>query len=337
MSTAPLPFVSFCRGTVDESVHYGSVAIVDAAGNLIASAGDPGRLTTMRSTAKPFQAMAVIEAGAAERFAMTPEEIAVVASSHSGEPRHTRLVRALLDRAGLGSEDLQCGTHPPLHAATRTDLERRGEPSSPLHHNCSGKHCGMLCACVAKGWDCRTYLRPDHAMQRSALKLLADVLGTPSRDIGVAIDGCGLPTYAAPLRSIALGYARLGSLTGLERHTAAAALVRDAMIAHPDVVAGEGRLDTDLMVAARGRLLAKAGAEACYGVALPEQGWGLALKIEDGGSRAVSVAVIEALLQIGALVDEETGSLQAYARPVVRNYRDEIVGWGRALFEVTRV
>lgn len=333
----PVPLVAFSRGTVDESIHSGSIAIVDASGRLVASAGDPERITTMRSAAKPFQAMAVVEAGVAERFSLTTEEVALIAASHSGEPRHTQLVGALLDRAGLRSEDLQCGTHPPLHQATRAELEKRGQAPTVLHHNCSGKHCGMLCACVACGWDRRTYLRPDHPMQRAAMELIASVVDLPPSGIQVAIDGCGLPTYGVPLRSLALGFARLAHLSGLGGHAASAHQVRDAMIAHPDVVAGEGRLDTDLMRAAPGRLLAKAGAEACYGVALLDRGWGLALKIEDGGARAVSVAVVEALRQVEALTAEEAASVQRHARPLVRNYRDEIVGWGRPVYTLTRL
>lgn len=331
----PAPLVVFTRGAFDESVHYGSIAVADAQGRLIASVGDPHRVTLMRSTAKPFQAMVDVELGAAERFAFTPAELAVVAASHSGEPRHTDAVRGLLARAGLSEDALQTGVHPPLHAETREALARAGHAPRPLHHNCSGKHCGMLCACIHRGWDVRTYVRPDHPLQQEVRRLMCDVVGLTPGEVGVAIDGCGVPTFAVPLAAMALAFARLARGDGLsEQHQRSATTVREAMLAHPEMVAGEGRFDTDLMTSAGGRVLAKAGAEACYGVSLPEAGWGLALKIEDGNSRAVPAAVVEALHQLDAIGAGETDALAAHARPPVRNYRGEIIGEGRPIFEL---
>lgn len=334
---APAPLVTFTRGGLDESIHFGSIAVVDDRGLLVAHAGDPHRPTTMRSTAKPFQAMVVVETGAADRFAMTPTEIAVIGASHSGEPRHCQAVAGLLQRAGLGPEDLQCGTHLPLHAPSRAALEQRGEQPSTLHHNCSGKHCGMLCACVHQDWDVHTYLRPDHPLQRQVLRLVSDCTGVPAQSIGIATDGCGVPTFAVPLAAIALAFARLTpSSHAVGGHAAAAARVASAMVAHPEMVAGEDRFDTDLMVLGQARLLAKAGAEACYGVSLLDRGWGMAIKIEDGNARAVPVAVSEALRQLGALADAEVAALARHARPVLRNYRGEIVGDARPSFLLER-
>lgn len=331
------PLAVFTRGTVDESTHCGSIAVVDADGRVVASVGNPHRLTTMRSTAKPFQTMAVVESGAADRFEMAPADIAVIAASHSGEPRHTDAVQRLLARAGLTVAALQTGTHPPLHGPTRMALEQRGESLSPLHHNCSGKHAGMLCACVHHGWDHRTYLRPDHPMQRAVLRLVSDMVGVRPQEVATAIDGCGVPTFAVPLVAIARGFARLAEPRSIAPpHAAAAARVRAAMLAHPEMVAGEGRLDTDLMALASGRVLAKAGAEACYGVSLVERGWGVAVKIEDGNPRATPIAVVEALRQLGALTDSQLDALAGYARPLVRNYRGEVVGEGRPVFALVR-
>jgi L-asparaginase II len=301
--------------------------VADAQGRIIASLGDSSRVTFLRSSAKPFQAMAVVESGAADAFAMTPAELALVSASHSGEPRHTEAVRALLARAGLGPEDLQTGTHPPMHIPTREALERSGTKPSPLHHNCSGKHCGMLCACVHEGWDRRTYVRPDHPLQQRVLTLLSEVTGVPSSEIAIGIDGCGVPAFGLPLVSAARAFARLASGVELPaEHEASAGRIRAAMLAHPEMVAGEGRFDTDLMRVAEGRILAKAGAEAMCGLGLVDRGWGMAVKIEDGNARAVPVAVVEALRQIDALSEAEADALASHARPPVRNYRDEIVG-----------
>jgi L-asparaginase II len=334
----PAPLVAFTRGSSVESTHFGSIAIVDAEGQLIASVGDLERPTYMRSSAKPFQAMAFVETGAAAAFGVTPAELALIAASHSGEPRHTEAVRSLLERAGLTEEALLNGVHPPLHAPTRIALERAGEPPRPAHHNCSGKHCGMVCACVHQGWDLRTYIRPDHPLQRRVLSLIADVSAVARENISLAIDGCGVPTFGLPLSSFAQAFARLARAETLpDRHCGAAQTVRDAMLANPGMVAGEGRFDTRLMEAAGGRVLSKGGAEACQGLALLDRGWGIALKIEDGGARAVAVAAIEALRQLDALTERELEPLVEQARPPVRNYRDEIVGEARPLFTLQRV
>jgi L-asparaginase II len=329
-----VPLVHFTRGSIVESTHYGSIAVADPSGRLVAAAGDPERVTIMRSSAKPFQAMAVLETGVAERFGLTPAEIALFASSHSGEPRHTDAVADLLRRAGLTPAALQTGLHPPVHVPTRMALERAGTAPSPLHHNCSGKHCGMLCACVLQGWDLRTYVRPDHPLQRRVLALVADVSGVPARDIQIGIDGCGVPSFGVPLVAFATAFARLAASQVPAAHSESAVRVRAAMLAHPEMVAGEGRFDTDLMQIAGGRILAKAGAEGCYGVALAEQGLGLALKIEDGGARAAPAAVAAALRRLDALSDDEIDRLGEHARPIVHNYRGEIVGEARADFSL---
>ncbi|HZT07000.1 MAG TPA: asparaginase [Chloroflexota bacterium] len=332
MQSAPL--VSVSRGSQIESVHCGSIAVCDTEGKLVAVVGDPERLTYLRSSAKPFQAMAVVETGAVDRFAMTEAEIALIASSHSGEPRHTRSVAGLLARAGLAADDLQCGAHPPLHAHTRATLEASGQPPTALHHNCSGKHCGMLCACVHQGWDARTYLRPDHPMQRRNLALIADAASLPARDIAIAIDGCGVPTFGMPLRSFATAFARLARHDTLGSHDEAGRRVATAMLAHPEMVAGEGRFDTALMERAGGRVLVKSGAEGCCGISLPERGWGIALKIEDGNARAVPSAAVATLRAVNVLTEADESALADFARPPIRNYRGEIVGEIAATFRL---
>lgn len=333
----PVRLVEFTRGGQTESTHFGSIAVADADGRLVVSVGDPQRMTFMRSSAKPFQAMAVVETGCVEALGLTSAELALIAASHSGEPRHTEAAGHILSRAGLTETALLCGVHAPLHAPTRLALERRGESPTALHHNCSGKHCGLVCACVHRGWDLRTYPRPDHPLQRQILKLVADAAGLEPRSVSVALDGCGVPTFAVPLVAFATAFARLAAEEQLGgQHREAARTVRSAMLAHPEMVAGEGRFDTDLMSLGEGRLLAKGGAEACHGVALLDRGWGIAVKIEDGGSRAVPVAVVEALRQLEAVTERDPETLRSHARPPVRNYRGEIVGEGRPSFQLDR-
>ena len=195
----------------------------------------------------------------------------------------------------------------------------------------------MVCACVHRGWDPRTYVRPDHPLQQANLNLLAEVTVTPAQDIEIAIDGCGVPTFGVALRAFAHAFARLAAPSALPvRHGEAGERVRDAMLSNPAMVAGEGRFDTRLMEALGGRVLAKSGAEACQGLAIVDRRWGIAVKIEDGGARAVAVAALEALRQLDALADGELDRLEDLWRPLVRNYRNEIVGEGRALFALQR-
>lgn len=335
MDAAPL--VAFTRGPILESIHYGSIAVVNGEGQLLASVGDPGRLTTLRSAAKPFQAMAVVETGAFDRYSGTAEELALIAGSHSGQPRHTEMVAAMLERVGLSPESLQTGIHPPFDEATRLALEAAGEAPTVLHHNCSGKHTGMLWCCAHREWDPRTYVRPDHPLQRRIRSIVGVASDWPDMEIPIGIDGCSVPTFALPLEALAQAFARFGSGEGLsETHAVAAGRVRGAMLDHPEMVGGSGRFDTDLMSMGRRKILSKAGAEGCHGVALLDPRWAIAVKIEDGSARAAPVAVLEALRQLGALSGSDRDALVEHAKPVVRDYRQEIVGEGRPLFTLAR-
>ena len=334
----PIPLVTYTRGALAESTHYGSVAVAQPDGSLVAFAGDPQRLTTMRSSAKPFQAMVVVATGAAERFQMTPQELAVIAGSHSGQLMHTMTVAGLLSRAGLGPGSLQCGVHAPYHEPTARELLRRGEAPTALHHNCSGKHCGMLCACVAAGWDTTTYPEPDHPLQRAILAELVRMARLSRAQVQTATDGCGVPTFAVPLASFARAFALLATpetLNGDQRDSSTR--VRDAMLMHPEMVGGDDRFDTDLMRAAHGRVLTKAGAEACHGAAVLGQQLGIAVKIEDGSARAAPIVVCEVLRQLGVLGEDELAAVERYAHPLVRSPRGEVSGAGMPVFELTLV
>lgn len=329
----PTPLVAFTRGPILESIHYGSVAVVDDHGRLVAAAGDPDRLTTLRSSAKPFQAMVVVETGAFDRFGGTASELALIAGSHSGEPRHTETVTAMLGRAGLAPEALQTGIHPPFDDATRAALDASGQKPTVLHHNCSGKHTGMLWACAHRDWDHRTYFRPDHPLQRRIRSIVGVASDWPEAEIPLSIDGCSVPTFGLPLISLARAFARFGSGRELSQtHAVAAGRVRGAMLDHPEMVGGTARFDTDVMTIADRQILSKAGAEGCHCVALLKQGWAVAVKVEDGSGRAAPVAVLEVLKQLGVLAEADMERLSAYASPVVRDYRGEIVGEGRPLF-----
>jgi L-asparaginase II len=301
-----VPLVAVRRGALVESVHRGRVAVCDPDGELIEAAADPDGYIYSRSSAKPFQALPLLLSGAADAFGLTDEELAVVCASHNAEEPHLAAVRSILSRAGLSEDDLQSGAHPPMYAPAAAELARRGEEPTQVHGNCSGKHAGMLALCVYEGWETTSYRDPDHPLQRRILQTVARGCGLERDEILLAGDGCGLPAFAMPLRNLATGFARLATGENLPGDLAEAVRrIRQAMREHPYMVAGTGRLDTDVMRGAD--LIAKSGAEGVFAAGSP-QGWGLALKVSDGTTRAVSPAALAALARRGVEVPQTSES-----------------------------
>jgi len=320
--------VEVTRGPEVESRHRGQVAVADAAGNLVRHLGDPETLVCMRSLAKPFQALALLTTGAAAAFQLGSAELALFSGSLSGQDFQVELVGRVLARLGLNSEALQCGAHPPLHRATAQALIKAGERPTPLHHTCAGKHAAMLALCVHHGWPLTDYLAPDHPVQQLILKTVADCVGLPPARIPVAIDGCGAPVFYVPLSHIAAAYARLAAAPP----GSAPAVLMAAILAHPRHIAGDGRLDTELMQALPGRLFAKSGAEGGYALALMKEGLGAAVKIEDGSSRALNPTIVHLLEQLGFLTPEAQEALAVYSQPAILNHRKQEVGRIKAVF-----
>ncbi|WP_207890346.1 asparaginase [Rubrobacter taiwanensis] len=320
-----VPLAAVRRGEILESVHRGRLVVADAAGEVLRFAGDPDGYVCLRSAAKPIQALPTVFTGAAGAYALTGEELAVTCASHGGEPRHVAAVRSILKKAGLSERHLRCGGHPPLHAPSARDLFRSGGEPSAVHDNCSGKHAGMLLACVHNGWDVGSYRSPDHPLQRLVLRTVARCCGAKPEEVRIGVDGCGVPVFALPLRGLAAGFARLATGNGLPEDLAeAAARVRAAMRAHPFMVAGTGRLDTEVMRAAD--LISKGGAEGVLAVGSPE-GWGLAVKVSDGAGRAAGPAAAAALAEMGVKLPR-TGALS----PGITNRSGEVVGALEILF-----
>jgi len=318
--------VNVTRGSLVESRHRGDLAVVDTAGRLVYSRGDPHLVTYWRSSAKPFQALTLVEEGGPGCFGLTARELAVIVSSHGGEEEHVQTVASVLAKTGCAESDLLCGAAAPLYAPAAENLMRAKVPFRAVHNNCSGKHAGMLALCRLKGWSPAGYTDPGHPLQRHTLAVIADLTGVLAAQIAIGVDGCGVPVFGLPLSGMALAYARLArpeALASGARRRALAA-IRAAMVEHPFFVAGTGRLDTALMEATAGRLAAKVGAEGVYCVAGPGQG--LALKIEDGGNRPLGPAVIQSLRDLGWLTDEESARLEPFWHPAIRNHRGEVVG-----------
>ena len=303
-----LPFAAVRRGEFVESVHRGRLAVCDPEGVMLEAYGDPEAYVYLRSSAKPFQALPLVLSGTADAFGLTDEELAVACASHNAEKPHLAAVRAILEKAGLDESDLQSGPHPPMYGPAAAELARGGEEPRPIHGNCSGKHAGMLAVCAHEGYETLSYRDPGHPLQRRILGLIARVCGVQEDEVLVAGDNCGVPAFALPLRSFATGLARIATGEEMPDEIRGAGLrIRDAMRAHPFMVAGTGRLDTELME--RTRLLVKGGAEAVLAVGNPES-WGMALKISDGSQRAVRPAALAALEHMDVRVGDEYSTVR---------------------------
>lgn len=315
------------RGALVESQHCGAVAVVDAEGALVLAIGDVERPIYPRSAIKALQALVLVEAGAAERFGLQDEELALACASHGGEPDHVAGVVSMLARAGLDQGALLCGTHWPLHQPSALALSRSGGAATALHNNCSGKHAGFLCAACAMGCDPTTYVDHTHPVQRAVKGVLEGLGGAEIPDAHRGIDGCSVPTFAMPLTALARAFARFGTGHGLEPERGAAARrLRAACAAHPWHVAGTGRFCTEVMTSLRERVFVKAGAEGVYCAALPEQGLGLALKIDDGAARAAEAAMAAVIARFLPRDDEGRAALDRFSRPVLRNWNRTPIG-----------
>jgi L-asparaginase II len=320
---APLAVVT--RGAVVESVHFGSIAVVDRHGTLLHSAGDPGFLTMTRSALKPFQAMPFVAAGGIERFGYSKAQVALLCASHSGEPRHVEAAADMLARAGNVPGDLQCGTHAPGFYETRGEVPPP-PPYSPLAHNCSGKHSGMLAYCIHCGLPKESYLAYDHPLQQSIRRAVAHFTSTPEADLVGGIDGCSAPNYAVPLDRLALGFARLASRDDDAEFGAAPRVLADAMTAHPEMVSGERRTDLEIMRAGRGDWVAKIGAEGVQAIGIRGAGTGIAIKVADGSKRVLRPVIASVLAQLGLMDSTRRSGLADWFEPVVRNYRGIATG-----------
>ncbi|SFQ95354.1 asparaginase [Poseidonocella sedimentorum] len=315
--------VEVWRGDFLECVHRGHAVVCDGAGEVVAAWGDPGAVILPRSSVKVFQALPLVASGAADRAGLTDRHLALACASHSGAFIHNRLARSWLRDLGFGPEDLLCGAQSPQDRETRHDLIRHGQSPDPTHHNCSGKHCGFLTLRqhLGAGPD---YVDPAHPVQRAVRELFEEVTGAPSP--GYGIDGCAAPNFATTVTGLARGAAWIATAgTRADALSGAGGRLAEAMMAHPELVAGEGRACTALMRAAPGAVLAKTGAEGVYLAALPNAGLGIGLKIEDGATRASECAVAALLARLGAL-DPEHPAVQSLLSPAIHNQRGDAVG-----------
>ena len=335
------PLVEVRRGPIVESRHRGHIAVVDPNGHMLADLGVADTVTYLRSSLKAFQALPVLLSGAADHFEFNDKEVALACASHNGEPMHTEIVAGMLHKIGVGPELLQCGIHEPYSVAAAQTLRDRGDKPTALHNNCSGKHAAMLAFAKHLRAPLETYLDPTHPVQQAIVDVVSRFSDLPVNDLILGVDGCSAPVVAMPLKSMALAYARLVNPPQGFTHELREACKRivKVMTTYPELIGGStDRLDTEIMKAIPGQLISKVGAEGVYTAGIVpnaryREGFGLALKIEDGDDhRARPTVVIEALRQLGMLGDGALHSVARYASFPVKNRKGNIVGEIRASF-----
>jgi L-asparaginase II len=316
--------VEATRGELVESVHRVSVAVVDVSGRLVAAAGDPSRVAYWRSSAKPFQAVPLIDDGAADAFGFGDDELALACASHSSEPMHRAVAAGMLRRIGAPESALACGPHPPISPAVAEQAIREGVTLTPVWSNCSGKHAGMLALARHHGWPWEGYQLEGHPLQDRLRAEVARWTGVRAAAIPTAVDGCTTVTFGLPLTAMAQAWARLGGSS-----EAAPSRLRRAMTARPDLVAGTGRLCTELMTVMPGQVLTKIGAAGIYCAAVPPLGLGVALKVADGDSEVSGVALLAVLAAVSHRVAPgafDWAPLAAHAARPILNTRGGRVG-----------
>ncbi len=325
------------RGPLVECIHRGDIAVVDPEGRLIAHAGDPDKVTFMRSSAKPIQALNVVLSGAADHFGLDDRELAITCASHDAEDQHVNTVLSVLTKLGLDESALLCGVHAPVNREAARALVVAGKKASPVHNNCSGKHSGMLAVARQLGAPLDNYLALDHPVQRMSLAMVAEFAGVDPKSVIVGVDGCGVPVFGLPARAMARAFARLSAPEVLRPELAAAVRrVTATMQKNPALIEGTGRFTSRLIEVGAGRLVAKSGAEGVFCVGSLQKKLGLAAKCEDGDMRPLPPAVLKALSDLSVISPDDLAVLAAFARPAVRNNRGERVGEVIAVVDLVR-
>ena len=318
--------VEVTRGATVESAHRGAAAILDAAGQSVLTVGDVARPVFPRSAIKPIQALPLLETGAAEAFEVSDAEIALACASHNGEPEHVHAAGSWLERLGRNESVLECGSHAPMYGPAAAALAVDGTSPCPLHNNCSGKHTGFVATALHLGEDPAGYVAPDHPVQQRLAAALEEVTGEDLSGAPTGIDGCAIPTIGVSLTGLARGMAAFARPAAKDARARAMARIRASMAAHPFLVAGTGRFDTRVMEVTGEDALVKTGAEGVYCAMLPALGVGVALKIDDGATRASEVAMAEILTRLGVLDAARREALGDTVAPVICNRNGEVVG-----------
>lgn len=346
------PLFEVTRGNLVESVHYGSIAVADSKGKLIASYGDPKAVAFLRSSAKPFQVLPFVERGGVEYFGFTPRELSISCASHEGSDLHVQTVEGIQRKIGIEESALQCGIHMPGDVEAFKSLIINHEQPSPNQNNCSGKHTAMLAHARMRGFPLENYLDINHPVQQEILSSFAEICQVQVKEVELGTDGCSAPNFAVPLYNAALAMARLCDPRELSTERASACRkISSAMTTHPEMVSAYGEFDEQLMRVGEGKIVCKRGAEGYQiigllpGVLTPDApGVGIALKVSDGDASRTSLdllhsprvrpaVTLEILRQLGVLSSKQEQALASFG-PVlpIKNHRGITTGQSRPIF-----
>ncbi len=319
--------VEVIRGGVIESRHRGAIAIVDGEGKLVSAIGDVGRAVFPRSAIKALQALPLVESGAADHFNLTPQELALACSSHSGEAGHIETARSILEKIGLDESALECGCQRPSNIDASLTLAKNGVLPTNIHNNCSGKHSGFLCLACHGGINPTGYIDGSHTIQKEIKSVMEAMTGAAHAEDHCGIDGCSIPTYAVTLKSIAHGFARFVTGIGLSSsRESAAQRIYKACVDYPWYVAGTDRACTCIMAAGKGRVFVKTGAEGMFCAAIPELGVGIAIKCDDGTSRAAECIAAATIANLLPVSDQVAMEIREIGQPTLKNWNGLKVG-----------
>ena len=323
--------VEVTRGDIAENLHRGHIVIVNSKKEIVQSIGDPDFYTFLRSCAKPIQAIPVLVSGATEKFNLTDKEITIFAGSLNGQDFQIELLKSILKKISLDESYLKCGIHPPSHKPTRNSIDNYGV----LHNNCAGKHLAMLTLCRFHNFPCEDYDKLEHPVQQLILEEISYFTEKEKDKIKIGIDGCGVPVFAVPIYNFALAYEKLANpdlINDAKRAKAAEFIVKNS-IKYPELIAGDQRICTELM-RVKSNLFAKVGADGSYGIAIPKEKLGIAIKVESGNMKVLNVVVIELLKQLNILNDSDIDKLRIFYDCKVFNHRKEIVGKFKPVFKI---
>ena len=337
--------VEVVRGPLVESIHFGSLAVVDDTGEVLYSLGDIDQICYLRSSSKPFQTIPMVEQEGIEAFSLTPKELAITCASHHGTDDHVATLKGMHERIGVSIQNLLCGIHPAGDRETMLDMVKRGEEPDQYRHNCSGKHTGMLAQCVLAGYPLEDYTNVNHPVQKQIIQAFAEMADVPVEEIVIGIDGCSVPVFGVPVRRAAYGYARLCNPVSLpEKRAEACRQITSAMMAFPEMVGGPRRsLDTALMQATDGKVVSKGGADGyqAHGImpgVIGERGIGITYKVLDGDAsgRARGVIAVALLEALGALTSNEAKQLGEFGPRPMFNAAGLEVGNIRPAFSLNK-
>jgi len=330
MKHNPVAVVEVTRGNSVESTHEVDIIVADHSGKIITAYGEADIQIYPRSSNKSLQALPLIESGAADAYGFEDKHLALACSSHNGQEIHVEGAAQMLHKAGLDGSCLECGAQLPKYSYDQMIAMRSEGGVKPIHNNCSGKHSGFLAFAKHTGIEIKGYIGIEHPVQKEIASVLESVTGAKHGEDNYGIDGCSIPTYKIPLQKLAVAYAKFGvGEDPSQLRSKAMVRLRDACLAHPEMVAGDKRVCTKLMQTLGNRAFVKVGAEGVYTMSLPELGLGVAMKSRDGGFRAVEVAVSQLACDLLNLDESDQSNMKPLTNPILKNWNGIEVGSAR--------